>query len=53
MEVEAGINMENLIIVGQACVKLISIWWPVILFGIVGLIWVDKKVEHLKENNNV
>jgi hypothetical protein len=50
MEIEAGVNMENLIIIGQAGVKLISIWWPVILFGIVGMIWADKQVEHLKEN---
>ena len=50
MEIEAGMNMENLAIMGQATLKLISFWWPVIVFGIVGIFIVDRKVDQLKEN---
>ena len=49
MEVEAGMNMENLAILGQATLKLFSIWWPVVVFGIVGIFWADSKVDQRKE----
>jgi hypothetical protein len=50
MEVEAGMNMENTIIVLQAYWKMLSIWWPIVVIGIVGIIITDMKVDKMKEN---
>lgn len=49
MEVEAGMNMENMAILGKASLKLLSFWWPIIVIGIVGIFWADRKVDQLKE----
>ena len=50
MEVEAGMNMENLAIICAALLKMLSIWWPIIVFGVVGIIITDRQVEQMKRN---
>jgi hypothetical protein len=50
MEIEAGMNMENLAIIGAAFLKMLSIWWPIVVIGIVGIIITDMKVDKMKEN---
>jgi len=49
MGIEAGMTMENFNIVLLAYWKMFTYFWPVILFGIIGMLWADKKVECLKE----
>lgn len=49
MEVEAGMNMENLVIIGKASMKMLSFFWPIIVVGVVGMLWVNKKEAQLKE----
>jgi hypothetical protein len=49
MEIEAGMNMENLAIIGAAFVKLLNIWWPIVVFSIVGVFIVDRKAAQMKE----
>jgi len=49
MEVEAGMNMENLIILGKASMKMLSFFWPIVVVGIVGMFWAHKKESQLKE----
>jgi hypothetical protein len=50
MEVEAGMNMENTVIVLQAYWKMFTYFWPIIVIGIVGMFWADRKVDQLKES---
>jgi len=50
VEIEAGMNMENMAIMGRATLKLVSLWWPLIVFGIVGIVIADRKADQLKEN---
>jgi hypothetical protein len=49
MEIEAGMNMENLGIIGAAFVRLLDIWWPIVVFSIVGVFIVDMKAAQMKE----
>jgi hypothetical protein len=49
MEVEAGMNMENLAIIGKASWKMLSYFWPVVVLFIVGMIWCDKKEKQMTE----
>lgn len=50
MEIEAGMNMENLTIIVAAAAKLLSFWWPVIVFGIIGIAYSDRQVAKMKNN---
>jgi len=49
MEVEAGMNMENLAIMGKASLKMLSFFWPIVVFFVVGMIWCDKKEKQMLE----
>jgi len=50
MEIEAGMNMENTIIVLQAYWKMFTYFWPIIVIGVVGIIITDRQVEQMKRN---
>ncbi len=41
MEVEAGMNMENLAILGKASLKMLSFFWPVVAMFVIGLLWYE------------
>jgi len=45
VEVEAGMNIENLTMLLNATYKLFVIWWPLVLFAIVGIFVVDRNAE--------
>lgn len=49
MEVEAGMNMENLAIMGKASLKMLSFFWPIVVLFIAGMIWCDKKEKQMLE----
>ena len=49
MEVEAGMNIENLTILGNATLNMVGIWWPIILFAVIGIFVVDRNAEQRLE----
>jgi hypothetical protein len=49
MEVEAGMNIENLTMLCNATLKMIVLWWPIILFAVIGIFVVDHKAEQRLE----
>lgn len=49
MEVEAGMNMENLAIMGKASLKMLSFFWPVVVVFVVGMVWCNKKEKQMLE----
>jgi hypothetical protein len=50
MEVEAGMNMENLIIMGKASLKVLSFFWPVVVVFVIGMIWYEPLRSSKLEN---
>ena len=47
MEAEAGMNMENLAIIGKASLKMLSYFWPIVILFVVGIIWCDKNEKQM------
>ena len=49
MEVEAGMNIENLTLLCNATLKMIVLWWPIILFAVIGIFVVARHDKQLLE----
>ena len=52
MEVEAGMNMENTVIVLQAYWKMFTYFWPIVLYAVVAFSISEWQLKNGKKNDH-